>query len=286
MKSTAGGMIRGAVKTKRGGRLFRVHVITDLEGAAMVFGFGQTRGSEPTPAKLEAMRLLTGEVNACVEGILAFEPRADVVVWDGHGNGGILYEQFHDLARLLPHGNTPAPYGLDDSFNALFFVGQHAMAGTPDAPLAHTYSSRTVEHYKLNGQPIGEFGMRAYMAGTLFGVPVAFLSGDDKAVAEALALVPELVGVATKQGTGLESALSLGPGEARRLIRKGARRACKRVAAGKIAPVRLDPPYEWEVRVLEGQEAALERYLRNPGAERVDDRTAVIRTDDPRAVLR
>ena len=50
---------------------------------------------------------------------------------------------------------------------------------------------------------------------------------------------------------------------------------------GKIDPVRLSPPYEWEVRVLEGQEAALEGYLARPGAERVDERTAVVRTDRP-----
>jgi D-amino peptidase len=264
----------------------KIHVITDLEGAAMVFGFHQTRVSDDSPAKAEAMRILTGEVNACIDGILDVDPKADVVVWDGHGSGGVVYELFHDRAKLLPHRTTPAPYGLDDTFDAVYFVGQHAMAGTPAAPLAHTYSSKTVEHYKLNGAPIGEFGMRAYMAGSLFDVPVAFLSGDDKAVAEALALVPNLVGVATKTGTGLESAISLGPGKARRLIREGAAKAAKRVRKGKIAPVTLDPPYEWEVRVLEGQEASLAGYLRRDGATQLDARTAVIRTQDPRQVLR
>ena len=274
------------MKTRAKGHAMRVHVITDLEGAAMVFRFDQTRQSEATPEKLEAMRLLTAEVNACVDGILEHDPHADVVVWDGHGSGGIVYELFHARARLLPHRHTPAPYGLDESFDALFFVGQHAMAGTANAPLAHTYSSRTVEYYKLNGAPIGEFGMRAYMAGTLFDVPTAFLSGDDKAVTEAQALVPELVGVATKQGTGLESALSLAPTKAQQLIRKGARRACKRVAAGRVTPVKLEPPYTWEVRVLEGQEASLQGYLRRAGADRIDERTAVIRSDDPRAIFR
>lgn len=264
----------------------KIHIVTDLEGAAMVFRFEQTRVAEATPAKLEAMRLLTGEVNACIEGILDVDPKADVLVWDGHGSGGIVYEQFHDAARLLPHRHTPAPYGLDETFDAQFFVGQHAMAGTEAAPLAHTYSSQTVEYYKLNGEPIGEFGMRAYLAGTVFDVPVAFLSGDDKAVAEAERLAPGLVGVAVKEGTGLESAISLGPGEARLRIFKGARRASKRVLEKEVAPVKLAPPYEWEVRVKEGQEQALESYLRRPGAERLDDRTAVIRSDDPRAVMR
>jgi D-amino peptidase len=263
---------------------FRVHMITDLEGPAMVFRFEQTRTRELSPEKLAAMRMLTAEVNACIDGILDFDPDADVVVWDGHGSGGIVYEAFHPQARLLPHAHTPAPYGLDETFDALFFVGQHAMAGTPNAPLAHTYSSRTVEHYKLNGLYIGEFGMRAYMAGTRFGVPTAFLAGDDKAVSEAQALVPNLVGVATKQGTGLESALSLAPKRAQELIRAGAKQACKRVHAGRIAPVRIDPPYAWEIRVLEGQ--SIEGDLRRPGAEQVDDRTVVIRSSDPAAVLR
>ena len=252
----------------------------------MVFRFDQTRVSEATPAKQEAMRILTGEVNACIDGILDVDPDADVLVWDGHGSGGIVYELFHDGARLLPHANTPAPYGLDETFDAVFFVGQHAMAGTAAAPLAHTYSSRTVEHYLLNGQPVGEFGMRAYMAGTLFDVPVVFLSGDDKAVLEAQALVPDLVGVATKVGTGLESAMSLGVQRAQELIWEGARKAARKARKHSVAPVRLDPPYEWEVRVLEGQEAALEGYLKRPGAQRVDARTAVIRSDDPRLVMR
>src|SRR5688500_9765578 len=187
----------------------KIHIITDLEGAAMVFGFHQTRGVDGSPANAEPQRILTGEVNACIDGILDEDPKADVLVWDGHGGGASVYGQMCDRARLRPHRGRPATYGLDATFDAVFFVGQHAMAGTPNAPLAHTYSSKPIEHYKLNGEPVGEFGMRTYMAGTLFGVPVAFLSGDDKAVMEAQALVPELVGVATKVGTGLESAVSL-----------------------------------------------------------------------------
>jgi D-amino peptidase len=265
----------------------KVFCITDLEGAAMVFRFDQT-GRDPAPpeSKQQAMRILTGEVNACIDGILDEERGAEIVVWDGHGSGGIVYEAFHDGAQLLPHRSTPAPYGLDESFDAVFFVGQHAMAGTEAAPLAHTYSSQTVEYYKLNGQPVGEFGMRAYMAGTLFNVPVAFLSGDDKAVAEAQALVPELVGVATKTGTGLESAISLGPGRARRLIRAGAAKAIRRVRKGKVQPVRLEPPYEWEVRVKEGKEESLQGYLKREGAQQLDERTAVIRSSNPSAVMR
>ncbi|HEU5318498.1 MAG TPA: M55 family metallopeptidase [Chloroflexota bacterium] len=260
-------------------RPLKIFVITDLEGAAMVFTFGQTRdNARPHPAVEEAMRILTREVNACVDGILDADPKADVLVLDGHGSGGILYELVHDGARYAR--GVPHPWGLDETYDALFFVGQHAMAGTPEAPLAHTFSSKTIEYHKLNGSPVGEFGTHAYMAGTRFDVPVAFLSGDDKAVLEARALVPNIVGVATKQGTGPEGAVSLSPAEARRRIRAGAKEACQRVSKRAIDPLRLEPPYEWEVRYLEGHEARLEGFLRRPGTQRIDSRTAVLRGAD------
>ena len=263
----------------------KIFILTDLEGPALIFGFDQTRLPEAAEQMARSKRLLTLEINACVDGILDADPDAEVVVWDGHGSGGVDYELFHERAELVAGRGVPAPYGLDDSFDALFFVGQHAMAGTPNAPLAHTYSSRTVEYYRLNDKPVGEFGLRAALAGTLFGVPTAFLSGDDKAVAEAQALVPDLVGVATKVGLGLQAARSLSPVRSRALIRAGATEACGRVRAGRIAPVRISPPYRFEVRVLPGQEASLNGYLKR-GARPVDDRTAVLETDDPRAVMR
>jgi len=263
----------------------KIYILTDLEGPAMVFSFSQTRLPVDDPRKLPAMRLLTREVNACIDGILSVEPHADVVVWDGHGSGGIAYDLLHDRAELVGGTGAPAPYGMDATCDALFFVGQHAMAGTPNAPLAHTYSSRTVEYYRLNGQPIGEFGMRAAMAGTLFEIPTLFCSGDDKAVAEAQAVVPALVGVTTKVGMGRESARSLSPAVARARIASGAAAACHLVRQGRIAPFRILPPYVFEVRVLAGQESSLEGYL-TQGARQLDARTAVLETTDPMAVFR
>ena len=175
----------------------KAYIMTDLEGVAGVQRWAQTR--EPGPLKEQAMRLLTAEVNAAVDGVLDVAPDADIVVWDGHGNGGLDVEQLHPAARLIPRGPISPPYYLDEGFDALYFVGQHAMAGTPDAPLSHTYSSRSIDYYKLNGVAMGEFGCRAALAGTL-GIPTVFLSGDDKAVAEAQALIPALHGASVKQG--------------------------------------------------------------------------------------
>jgi D-amino peptidase len=147
------------------------------------------------------------------------------------------------------------------------------MAGTPDAPLSHTYSSQTIEYYKINGVPYGEFGCRAALAGS-FGVPTIFISGDDKAVAEARALVPNIVGVATKIGLGQELALHLSPQRSRELIRLGAADACRR--RREIAPFVIKPPYEQEIRVLAG--SSVEGFLRR-GFEQLDARTVRKRAD-------
>lgn len=253
----------------------KIYVMTDLEGVAMVSRFVQTRDTEQEPEhKRQAMALLTAEVNAAVDGILDACADAEVIVWDGHGSGGIDVVSFHPGAKLIARGPITPPYYLDASFDALFFVGQHAMAGTEKAPLCHTYSSKAIEYYKLNGRYVGEFGARSIMAGS-FGVPTVFLSGDDKAVAEARALVPGIHAATVKWGLGLELALHLSPRAACGLIRKVAAEAVSGIDG--IAPCVVDPPYEQEIRVKEG--VRIGGYLED-GAERLDDRTVVLRSND------
>lgn len=215
-------------------------ILTDLEGPAGVERFSQTRTTR-LEDKAEAMTQLAKEVNACMEGIRSVDPDAEIVVWDGHGSGGLREEDLQACTYLPPR--TKGAFQLQ-GFDALLFVGQHAMAGTVFAPLCHTYNSRSVNYYKLNECFIGEFGARALAAGYQ-GVPTIFLSGDDKAAAEAAMFVPEIETVATKRGTGLESAVHLDSAEACRRIREGAAVAVKR--RGDIPPFTgLKPPFVFE----------------------------------------
>lgn len=204
-------------------------MLTDLEGPAGVDKFTQTRKPD-AEGKTFAMKRLAGEVNACMAGIRAADPDAAITVWDGHGSGGLLPEDLDSGCRYLPPGGRPV-YELA-GYDGVLFVGQHAMAGTVFAPLCHTYNSRMISYYQLNGCFIGEFGARALVAGSQ-GVPVIFLAGDDKAAAEARMFIPELVTAVTKKGTGLESADHLAPEEACALIRSGAEEAVRRIKSFK-----------------------------------------------------
>jgi D-amino peptidase len=256
----------------------KVYILTDLEGPAGVSRWDQTRFPDATPeSKAVAMKLLTREVNAAVDGILDASPKAEIVVWDGHGSGGIDILELHQRVELISRGRPIAPpYYLDDTFDALYFVGQHAMAGTEGAPLAHTYSSLDIEHVKINGIRVGELGARAMMAGAM-GVATCFVSGCDKTVAEARSLVSNVHGAAVKRGLGIELARHLSPAAAQELIRREAAAAVRDIP--HIRPLAVKPPYEQEIRVKTG--VPIEDYLRR-GAERRDDRTVILRSNDMR----
>ena len=229
----------------RVGLALRHFLLTDLEGPAGVWQWSQTR--EEGRPKRRAMRLLTDEVGAVADGILDADPAAEIAVWDGHGSGGIVYERLHPRTVLLP-GQVPLLRALRMGWDALYFVGQHAMAGTEDAPLCHTYSSRTVAEYRLNGQPVGEFGCRQALAAEL-GIPTVMIAGDDRAVAEARAVLPDIVAVATKIGLGVEAAMSISTQACHAALRAAAASAARRLP---VPASPMPPPYVLRIEMLPG----------------------------------
>ncbi len=249
-------------------------IMTDLEGPAGVERFSQTRAGEPF--YIVSRRQLTREVNAAVAGILDVDAEAVIHVVDGHGSGGIDKEQMDPRAVYTRLGD---PIRISDdwpSYAAYLYVGQHAMAGTPRAPLAHTGSSKHIVYKRLNGVYVGEFGIGAAKAG-YYGVPTIFLAGDDKAVAEAQTLIDGLFGVATKWGEGWQKARHLSSEEACRRIRQVAAQACRNIH--RIRPLRFDPPYSCEVRYIQPRKAPPQA---RPGVrvDQLDAYTVLYRADD------
>jgi D-amino peptidase len=219
----------------------RHFILTDLEGVAGIDSWENVR-TEDEEQKAAAMDQLAREVDACVEGIRSVDPDAEIDVWDGHGPGGLRADDVEN-ATYLREGH---PYYDLEGFDAMYFVGQHAMAGTAYAPLRHTYISRAVDYYKLDGTFVGEFGCRALVAGEQ-GVPTVFLSGDDKACHEAEMFVPEIETVAVKRGLGDEAAEHMDRDAAVDAVREGAARAAKRT--GEIPlPAGFEPPHELVIR--------------------------------------
>jgi D-amino peptidase len=221
----------------------RILIVTDLEGVGGVSDADEQLlpGQRRYP---ESRRILTGEVNAAVEGALS-GGASSVVIWDGHdGSRTLSVDEIHPRATLIQGRPTPANYYLSEKlYDGIFFVGQHAMAGAKNAVLAHSQSF-SVKRITLNGKEVGEIGQVAAIAG-YFDIPVIMLSGDQAACTEFLDLQPGAPTVAVKRLAGKASAISLSHEEAKTQIRAAARRAVERVA--QFHPWKLTGPVEMTI---------------------------------------
>ena len=199
----------------------RVYVSVDMEGIAGVVHEDQTNPVEPRcgPEYARFQRLMTAEANAAIRGAFA-GGATRVVVNDSHWNmRNLLAEELDERAELISGDPKPLSMmeGIADGFDAAFFVGYHAMAGTATAVLDHTYTD-LVAQARLNGRPIGELGINALLAGS-FGVPVVLVTGDQATCAEGREWLGTGVGVVpVKTAIGRGAARSVAPAEACRRI--------------------------------------------------------------------
>lgn len=247
----------------------RVFLSADLEGIA-----GVNRGAETEPFAPgwdRACRLMTAEVNAAIEG--AIEGGAqEVIVNDGHWLGNnLLLEELNPLAEVISgHGRTLSmAEGIGPNFDAAFFVGYHASAGTEDAVLDHTYADPAqVMEVRLGGAMQSEGSLNGYACGA-FGCPIALFTGDSSAVSQMHEFRLEVEGVVVKEPLGREAARSLHPAVARERIRTGARRALERL--GNIPPLVAPPDGRFEVDFQSTAHA--DAVMRLPGLERLRPRT-------------
>lgn len=215
-----------------------VYISCDIEGVGCVVRpeHSTIQGRD----YIQSRRLMTGEVNAAIAG--AFEAGAtEVVVADSHNVGlNLLPEELDERAELIM--GTPRPLsmmeGVDQGFDAAFFLGYHAKPGTQDGLIIHNFHSR-IRNMTLNGLSVGELGMNAALAG-LYGVPVALVTGDEVTGTEAKALMPWVDTVAVKRGIGAYAAQCLHPNVCRRRIHNAAATALRTLKAKK--PWKVEEP--------------------------------------------
>jgi len=240
-----------------------IFLITDGEGVA-----GICRQDQTDPKDNELRQLLTGEVNAAVQGFL--DGGADeVIVWDGHdGSQTLSALTIEPRARLLI-GSPGVTMTLERRYAAIGFLGQHSRADVANGIMAHSYSSLGIQNMRVNGKAMGEIETRAALAGA-FGIPVIFISGDDAAVEELRAIVPQAEAVSVKEGLGRYTCLSLSADAARKAIAEHARLSVAKIAS--IKPYRIDGPVVVEIENTTRGSLPRDAALRT-GAEVVDDRT-------------
>jgi len=258
----------------------KVFISVDMEGVAGVIHWEDVSRDGKDYGLFR--KLMTEETNAAIEGALA-AGATDILVRDSHGSArNILPDLLRPEAELIRDwGYTPLSMmeGLDESFDAVIFIGYHARANTPNATLDHTMSG-VLYDVVLNGKKMPEAGINAFIAGN-FGVPVVLVAGDKAICEQAKELFGDVETVAVKQGMG-NAARMLPPKKAQELIKTKTTEALKRV--GDFKPFTLTPPYTMDVTFKDEWRAANTRWI--PGAERKDNTTITFTSDDWMEILR
>jgi len=261
----------------------RVYISVDMEGVAGVAHEDQTDPTEPRHAGEynRFRKLMTHEANAAIAGAIEAGAKS-ILVNDSHWlMRNLLAEDLNPAAELLSGGpkRLSMVEGIDTGFDAAMFIGYHARAGTRNATIDHTYTSRVYEA-RLNGEPVGELALNAAMAG-VHGVAVALVSGDRALAAEARALLGDDVeAVVVKEAVGRFAARSLAPSVACERIRAGAIAALSR----KHSPYTIPAPIRLEVDFALTQMADMAELV--PGSVRTGGRSVGYTADDYREVFR
>jgi D-amino peptidase len=256
----------------------KVYISTDFEGVAGIVDWDQIMvGSHDYDM---GRRLLLGELNAAIDG--AIEAGAtEFVVNDSHSSMRNLEpDLLHGQATLISGKHKPMymMQGLDDSFDAIFFLGYHGSIGASQAILSHSYNPRAIWEARINGQVVGESAINALVA-QRYGVPIALVTGDQATAAEAREIRPAPHCVEVKRSISRYAAESLHPEMARERIREGARLSLS--ANRPIGAPEFASPITLELTFLTADMAEMAAWLHGVEPVAGQPRAISYTSDDP-----
>ena len=226
-----------------------LYILVDIEGISGIYSPAQ---AYPDGNRVpEARAYMTADINACADA--AKEAGVDkVYVRDCHGGSyTLIYDKLSDSVDYCICGYMGEKRldGAEDC-DAVILLGYHAMAGTMGGTLEHTFSSKTIQNYWLNGKKIGEAEFDALYAGEQ-NLPVIMASGDDKLCEEISEFLPDAVACEVKRGMTWGGAIMLNQKKAHERIRECTKEAIARFREGKIKPHKIPSPYTLRVELCE-----------------------------------
>jgi len=249
-------------------------MMTDLEGVSGVKGRSDDIGNKIINME-QACRLLTGEVNATVEG-LTDAGAEEIVVVDGHGGSNCInIEDLHPKASLRTYESDIEPVTcINVGCDAAIQIGAHALMGVKDGFMNHSFNSRSVAGMWLNNTLVGEIAFEA-LTDAYFGVPTILVSGDSAACREARDFLGEVETVETKTGLSRYSAINRNPSIVRDELRKAAGKALKN--KDRCPARNISPPYTLKIQLMCPNQADI---YEQRGAKRLDHQTVALESDD------
>jgi D-amino peptidase len=256
---TATAVLLGAAPAAQSGK--KVFISADMEGISGISASDQLSAAGAEYGR--SRKMMADDVNAAIRGARA-GGATTILVNDSHGSmRNLRLEDLETGVSLISHSfkRSGMMEGLDDSFDAVIFVGYHAKAGHPGGLFAHT-GSGVVRDVRVNGVSMGEGGLNTTVA-AWYGVPVVLVTGDDVAVKQVAEIATSAKTVAVKRAINPRAVELRAFKDAHADIERAAREG---VAGAKTFPPRRAASYRVEVQF---QEVAIPEVAENlPGMQR------------------
>jgi D-amino peptidase len=259
----------------------KIYISADIEGVTGVTNWNETEKGHGDYSSFAVQ--MTKEVKAACNGALKA------------GVDEIWIKDAHDSARNIDANELPKtvklirgwsghPFSmvqeLDESFDALLFIGYHSASGSNCNPLAHTMSASAVDYIKINGVRASEFLIHGYAAASV-GVPVVFVSGDKGLTEEIKELNENISVTAVKEGVG-NSTISIHPDTAVEYIEHKVEKALKK----DLNLCRIDLPEKFQLEICFSKHDRAYRASFYPGMKQISPKSIMLETNDYFDVLR
>ena len=259
----------------------KVYISGDIEGITGTTHWNETEKN--LPDWVPFAKQMTAEVVAATKGAIA-AGATEILIKDAHDSArNIDINELPEESKLI-RGWMGDPMcmvsGLDNTFDAVIFIGYHNAAGTITNPLAHTMSVSEVLYIKINDEYISEFLLHTYAA-ALYDVPVAFVSGDIGLTKEVKKVNSNIGTLGVKDGIGAAT-INMNPKKA---IRE-TERLVKEALQKDLTMMKVELPEEFNVEIEYKDHKCAYRYSFYPGAEFKEPRSVVFKTKDYFEVLR
>ena len=258
----------------------KIFISADIEGVTTTTFWDETE-HDKAEYKIHAQQMVDEVIAACEGANVA--GATEIIVRDAHGLGNnIDIRQLPKNVKII-RGWSGHPYsmvdGLDNSFDAIIFIGYHSGASRSGNPLSHTESTRPL-YVKLNSVLASEFVLYSYAA-LLENVPTVFLSGDKMLCDDYKDMHPKLITCAVKEGKGA-STLNYNPKQTLKEIKNKVEYALKQDLSAALAKL----PQEFELEICYKDHTKAERLSYFPNVKKINDNTLLFKTNDYFEILR
>lgn len=245
----------------------KIFISADIEGVTGTTVWDETiKGKDLYDYYANQMTL---EVKAACDGANKSGVK-EIMVNDAHDSGRNMNHRLLPKNTKMVRGWSGGPYSmaqeLDESYDAIMFVGYHSSGGKDYNPLSHTMNTN-LDYIKINGKIASEFLIHAYIAAYL-EIPVVFLSGDKGLCEEAKKLNPHIETVAVKEGKG-RSTINIHPDLALEYIEERVEKALSKDIS--LCHISLPNEFVVEIRYRNHADAYKSSYYK--GASQLDDNT-------------